>query len=320
MSDNFSSTSPRGTLDARIASINSSLSFNIDDINVDELLSMSDQEVEQQATQFAQALANNRYADFEDRHGSADHVVPVASETGPSQSGLSVLSNAVSALASRGGDGGDAALQLYDARDQGSLNPGVYTAWRSGEPVDRDLHTPEPMNLEHTAGANYMPTPPECLTPPPELEDVESGATGQGLYEKDESTALGRRKKRLVIRESVLARAFKSKFPSETEIDDVGDRSEDTPLKKGKSNGVDVVEVQKKKVLRQRQARKRKTRLAIKGRLMEASKRLRKEMGMINLIQGEVECPGCGTSVVLKASLDKVNDEEEKEEVDLAVE
>ena len=319
MSDNFSSTSPRGALDARIASINSSLSFNIDDIDVDELLAMSDTEVEQQATQFAQALAKNPYASMEDRHGPETRVIPVATETGPSQSGLSALSNAVSALASRGGDGG-AALQLYDARDQGSLNPGVYTAWRSGEPVDRDLHTPEPMYLEPTAGANYMPTPPECLTPPPELEDVESGATRQGLYEKDESTALGRRRKRLVIRESVLARAFKSKFPSETEIDDVGDRSEDTPLKKGKSNGVDVVEVQKKKVMRQRQARKRKTRLAIKGRLMEASKRLRKEMGMINLIQGEVECPGCGTSVVLKASLDKVNAEEEKEEADLAVE
>ena len=314
MSDNFSSTSPRGTLDARIASINSSLSFNIDDIDVDELLGMSDSEVEQQATQFAQTLAANPYTRMEDRH----HVVPVATVTGPSQSGLSALSDAVSALASRGG-GGDTALQLYDARDQGSLNPDVYTAWRSGEPIDRDLHTPEPMNLAHTAGDSYMPTPPECLTPPPELEEVGSGVTRQGPYEKDESTALGRRRSRLVIRESVLAKAFKPKFSSEAVIDDEGGRSEDTPTKKGKSNGVDVVEVQKKKVIRQRQARKRKTRLAIKGRLMEASKKLRKEMGMINLIQGEVECPGCGTSVVLKASLDKVNAEEEKEE-DLAVE
>merc|ERR1712055_19938 len=141
---------------------------------------------------------------MEDRHGPETRVLPVATETGPSQSGLSALSNAVSALASRGGDG-DAALQLYDARDQGSLNPDVYTAWRSGEPVDRDLHTPEPMNLAHTAGDSYMPTPPE-------LEEVGSGVTRQGPYEKDESTALGRRRSRLVIRESVLAKAFKPKF------------------------------------------------------------------------------------------------------------
>ena len=323
MSDNFSSTSPRGTLDSRIASINSSLSFSIDDIDVDELLRMTPDEVEQQAAHLAQAVETNRYADYEDRHGPVDQVVPVASEPGPSQSGLSILSSAASALASRGGDGGNAARQVDAERDQGSLNPGVYTAWRSGEPVDRDLHTPEPMYLEPSGGTTYISTPPECITPPetpPEMEGVEPSASDQALSEKDETTALGRRKRRLVIRESVLAKAYKSKVPSEAEVVDVESHSEDSQItKRGKSNVTDIAEVQKRKVLRQRQARRRKTKLAAKGRLMDMSKRLRKEMGMINLIQGEVECPGCGMSVILKASMDKVN-EEEKEEIDLTVE
>ena len=207
MSDNFSSTSPRGTLDSRIASINSSLNFSIDDIDVDELLAMTPDEVEQQAAHLAQAVGPNPYAAYEDRHGPRDQVVPEASDTGPSQSGLSILSCAVSALASSGGDGGNAAVQVDAERDQGSLNPGVYTAWRSGEPVDRDLHTPEPMYLEPSSGTTYLSTPPECITPPetpPEMEGVEPSASDQALSEKDETTALGRRKRRLVIRESVL--------------------------------------------------------------------------------------------------------------------
>jgi len=92
-------------------------SFNIDDIDVDELLSMMEDEVEQQALNLALATENNRY-------GSEDPTVPVASETGPSQSSLSVLSSAACALASSGGDG-DAARQLDAARDQDSLNPGA---------------------------------------------------------------------------------------------------------------------------------------------------------------------------------------------------
>ena len=176
------------------------------------------------------------------------------------------------------------------------------------------------MYLEPSGGTIYLPTPPECITPPPELEDMEPSTSEKAFSEKDETSDKGRRKRKLVIREGVLARAYKSKVPSKAEVIDVDSYSEDSQTtKRGKSNGVDVVEAQKRKVLRQRQARRRKTRLANKGRLMDASKRLRKEMGMINLIQGEVECPGCGISVILKASMDRVN-EEEKEEIDLTVE
>ena len=310
MSDNVSSTSSKGTLDARIANINSSLSFSIDDFDVEELLAMTPEELGQQAEHLAQAVDD----------GPVDHdaLAAPASAPDPSRSNLSLLSQAASALASRGGEGGNNARQvdLYDQEDQGSLNPGVYTAWRSGVPLDRELLTPEPMYLEPTATTIYPPTPPECLTPPPELEDMGPGTSDQALVEKDETTTLGRRKRKLVMRPSILAKACGSKALSDG---DVGmESSEDSQLKRGKS-GLDAAEAHKRKVLRQRQARRRKSKLAAKGRLIDASRKLRQEMGMVNLIQGEVECPGCGNSMILKASMDKTN-EEEKADVDLAVE
>ena len=310
MSDNFSSTSSKGTLDARIENIHSSLSFSIDDFDVEELLKMTPEELGLQAEHLAQAVDNNPVA-----HGAL--AVPTSAPD-PRRSNLSLLSQAASSLASRGGEGGNNTRQvdLYDQEDQGSLNPGVYTAWRNGVPLDRELLTPEPMYLEPTATTIYPPTPPECLTFPPELEDMGPGTSDQALVEKDETTALGRRKRKLVMRPSILAKACGSKALSDGDVG-MESCSEDSQMKRGKSE-LDAAEAHRRKILRQRQARRRKSKMAAKGRLIDASRKLRQELGMVNLIQGEVECPGCGTTVILKASMDKMN-EEEKADVDLVV-
>ena len=183
------------------------------------------------------------------------------------------------------------------------LNHGTFTTWREREPEDTNMTSPVPMLDAEVESSESTEFP----------DGTYMGSKGPGTgNEEGGSMAHGKRKGRR-LRARRLAKAELERCSRSNNDGDVQPGGPFARIRQGEV-GIrmeDVPEPKMSKILRQRRARKNKTTLARKGKLMDMQRQLREALGLVNAIQGDLECPECGRTVILQARVEKAGAERE---------